>query len=179
MDAQSRQKDIKVIGLYLVVILAILRFLVYPLQGAVASKKVILGEQGESYRLKYQLLERKGQVQSGGSVVTRDAVSPYLYDGGISLTQIQAEVIEEVAKLAEKKGMTVLNFEMPEAVAGKKVTEVSVQIRLKGKPDAFRDLLAAIGEVKGILSVKSMEINLLSDQEFSYMLVISAFRMET
>jgi Tfp pilus assembly protein PilO len=178
MDSESRRKEVKVIGLYLIIILVILRFLVYPLHGAVERKKLILDEQSESYRLKYQLLEKKEKAQSGGPVVTRDAVLPYLYDSGISITQIQAEVIEEVAKLAENKGMTVLNFEMPEALAGKKVTEVPVQIRLSGKPEAFRDLLAAIGEAKKVLGIKSMEINTLSGQELSYMLVISAFRVE-
>ena len=179
MDSENRQNTVKKIGLYLVVLLVILRFFVYPIHGAVERKKEALGELRESFRMKQQLLERKDRTPSVGSaVVTRDALVPYLYDSRSSYSQIQAEVIEDVMKLAEQKGMTVLNFEMPETTAGKRVSKVSVQIRLSGKPAAFNELLRNVAEAKKILSVESTEINTFGGQELSYMLVISTCRIE-
>jgi len=178
MDAENRQKNIRVVGIYIIIILALLRSLVYPLHGAVEKRKALLAEQTENLRLQSRIIDRQGQARPAGAVVDGSEVLPYLYDSQIRTPQIQAEVIEEVVKAAEKRGLLVLNFEMPEAVVGKKVTEAPVRIRLSGKPEAFRELLVELSETKKILSVKTLEINSLSGQGLSYMLVVSAFRVE-
>lgn len=176
MDA-TRQKQIRAIGLYLIVLLALLRFLIYPLHAAVEQKKVIMGEQRESYRLKYRILESERQGQARKAVVDEKAVSPHLYDKTLACSYIQADILEQLLKLAEEKGLTVLNFEMMEPIIGKTVSEAPVLIRLSGQSGAFIEVLQAIETGKKALSVKSLEITR-TREDLRFSLTLSAFRVE-
>jgi hypothetical protein len=167
----------QVIGLYILVILALLRFLIFPLHGAVEKKKILLEEQLETYRLKYQIQERQRGNQGPNLVVEKSVLFPSLYDKGNSYSFIQSDVIEQVMKLAEKTGLTVQNFEMLVPSAGKGISEVPVLIRLKGQPGGFIEILKAIEMGKKILTIKSMEINR-TDPDFTFSLTLSAFRVE-
>jgi len=162
-----------VIGLYILVILALLRFLIFPLHGAVEKKKILLSEQLETYRLKYQIQERQRGNQGPNLIVEKSVLFPSLYDKGNSYSFIQSDVM----KLAEKTGLTVQNFEMLVPSAGKGISEVPVLIRLKGQPGGFIEILKAIEMGKKILTIKSMEINR-TDPDFTFSLTLSAFRVE-
>jgi len=177
MAEPNRQKDIKTIGIYIILILALVRFFIYPLHAAVEGKKLMLGEQYESYRAKYRLLER--QKENGGrrTAVERTALFPYLYDRKVSRSYMQTDILERLVKLAEKKGMTVVNFEMLEAMAEKEISEVPVLARLKGRPKAFVELLEAMETGEKALNVKSLEISR-SGQDLIFSLTLSAFRTE-
>ena len=179
MAENLKQKNIEIkrIGIYIIIILALIRFLIYPLHASLREKKVLLGEWNENYRIKSQVLEKQRENLGEKTVLKKDALFPYLYDKGVPNSYIQSDVLEQVTKLAEKKGLTVLNFEMLEPVAGKGISEVPVLIRLKGKPGGFIEILKAIEMGKKILSVKSMEINR-ADPDFTFSLTLSAFRVE-
>lgn len=177
MAELNRQREIKTIGVYIIVILALMRFVVYPLHTSVEEKKLMLSEQYESYRLKYQLLERHGQIQGRKTSVEKAALFPHLYDREISHSYIQTDVLEEIIKLAEKKGMTVVNFEMLEPIVGKSLSEAPVLVRLKGMPRAFMELLKTMETGKKALSIKSIEVSR-SGQELMFSLTIFAFRTE-
>ncbi|MFA4916751.1 MAG: GspMb/PilO family protein [Syntrophales bacterium] len=173
----NRQKEIKKIGIYVIVILALIRFVVYPLHASVEERKLMVSEQYESYRLKYQLLEKYRQLQSHSITVDKAVLFPYLYEREIRPSYIQTDVIEKIVKLAEKEDLTVLSFEMLEPVAEKNLSEIPVLIRLKGMPGAFIELLKTMETGEKALSIKSMEISR-SGQELIFSLTISAFRTE-
>jgi hypothetical protein len=174
----NRQKAIRVVGFYIVLILVLIRFLVYPLNVAVADKKISFAEQYESYKLKYQLLERqKGERQDSKAVVDKTALFPQLYEKGVGYSHIQADILEEFTKFVEAKGMTVLNFEMPEPVIGKDVSEVPVIIRIQAKPTGIIEIIEMIETNRRALRIKSTEISR-SGQDFQFSLTISAFRVE-
>jgi hypothetical protein len=82
-----------------------------------------------------------------------------------------------VTNIAEKKGFTLVNFEMLEPIAGKGVSEVPILVRLKGMPGPFIEILEAIEKGKRALSIRSMEITK-SGQDQVFSLTISAFRVE-
>jgi hypothetical protein len=179
MEDTSGQKRIRVAGIYIILILALLRFLVYPLHGVVATKKVVLAEQREAYQIKSSLLARHSAkpAQEAKPVVDKASVSPYLYEKEKSISLIQADVLESIIAYAQEKGLTVLNFELPDAVAGKNFSEVPVLVRLSGKPDGLMDTLRMVGSQKRALNVKSAEITR-SGQGLTLILTLSAFRME-
>lgn len=169
--------DIKKIGIYLIIILALIRFLIYPLHASLQKKRVLLGEWYESYRLKSQVQERQKRDQGEKTLLGKDALLPYLYDKGILYSNIQSEIIEQIINIAGKKGLTVLNFEMLEPGVGKGVSEVPVLVRLKGPPGPFIEILKAIEKGEKALSVRSMEISR-SDPDLNFSLTISSFRLE-
>jgi len=177
MADPARQKTIKVIGLYVVIILALARFLIYPLNAAVAGKKTSLVEQYENYKLKYRLVERQKTDQDSRAAVDKTVLFTQLYEKGVGYSLIQADIIEQVTKFAEKKGMTVLNYEMPEPAIGKNVSEVPVIIRLQMKPLNIIETFEMIKKGKRILRIKSTDISM-SGQDLQLSLNLSAFRVE-
>jgi hypothetical protein len=174
---KQKQKGLKVIGIYIIIILALLRFLIYPLHASLQEKKVLLGEWYESYRLKSRVQERQERDQGEKTLLGKDALLLYFYDKGVLYSNIQSEIIEQIISIAGKKGLTVLNFEMLEPGVGKGVSEVPILIRLRGSPGAFIETLEIMEKGEKTLSVRSMEITQ-SGQDQVFSLTLSAFRLE-
>lgn len=169
--------QIRMIGIYIIIILALLRFLIFPLHGGIQEKKIVLGEQQETYSLKYQAFERQRENPGEKSGVEKGALLPQLYDKGTSSSYIYSEVLEQVTKLAEKRGLIVVNFEMLEPVAGKIISEIPILVRLRGQPGPFIEVLDTIKNGEKLLNIRSMEITKTGQDQF-FSLTISAFRME-
>lgn len=176
MANPATQKNIRMIGLYIVVILVLIRFLIYPLHGAIAGKKVVLDELYDSFKLKSRMIRQQDTIRVGPAV-DKEVLSPYVYQKGVGYSYIQADILERVTKSAEERGLTVLNFEMPETAPGKNISEVPVVIRLQGKPLSFVETLEMIRKKGKLLIIKSTEISK-SGLTFQYSLTISAFRLE-
>ena len=169
------------IGIYIIIILALLRFLIFPLQGTIQEKKEVLGEQQETYNLKYQVFERQRENQGMKTGkepgVEKGVLLPHLYDKGVSNSYIYSDVLEQVTKLAERKGLTIVSFETLEPVAGKNISEVPILVRLKGQPGSFIEVLDTIEKSGKVLSIRSMEISKSGQDQF-FSLTIAAFRVE-
>jgi hypothetical protein len=85
--------------------------------------------------------------------------------------------LEQVIKIAEKKGLLVLNFEMMDPLSGKNITEVSVSVRLKGKAGAFIEILEDLEKSEKVLGIRSLEITKSAPDHVFY-LILSGFKME-
>jgi hypothetical protein len=174
---KQEQIQIKVIGVYVIVTLILLRFLIYPLHVAIQEKKTFLQDLYETYRIKSQVQERQKRDQGEKTLLGKDALLPHLYDKGIIYSNIQSEIIEQIIDIAGKKGLTVLNFEMLEPGVGKGVSEVPILVRLKGPPGPFIETLETIEKSEKVLGTRSMEITK-SGQDQVFSLTLSAFRLE-
>lgn len=178
MTNSERKKELKIIGLYVVIILTFLRFIAYPLYGAVGAKKTAFDDYYATYVLKYRLLENSKTQQKGKPVVDKKGLANSFYTKDVRFSNIQADVIETLIKLAEKKGLMVLDFEILEPAAGKNVSEIPVLLRLQGKIIDFIDILKSIEKADKTLSVKSLEINRAAGQDLRYFLTVTVFRVE-
>lgn len=176
-NLKQQKIELKRIGIYVVILLALIRFLIYPLQASLQEKKALLGEWYENYRIKSQVLERQREGQGIKVAVGKSVLLSALYDKGVPNSYIQSDLLEWVTKIAEQNGLTIINFEMVEPFVGKGVSEVPILIRLKGLPRPFMGTLEAIGKGKRALKIRSMEITK-SGKEQLYSLTISAFRVE-
>jgi Tfp pilus assembly protein PilO len=175
------QKIFTLAGVYVIIVLALVRFVVYPLHASLEEKKIILHELSETYRLKAQQYARQNQArleQSQGWTAKEKDVAPYLYDRGMPFSSVQADMLENIISTAEKKGVTVLGFEMLDPSTGKKVSEVPVSIRMSGtKTRDLLDLLKALSDDKKTLRMRSIEMNR-TEREIQVTLTLSGFRME-
>ena len=169
--------SIRALGLYLIAILILLRFVIYPLQSNLEERKVLLGDQVENYQIKMRILERQKENPEAKTAVDRDALSPHLYEKGESNSYIQSDILQQVIKMAEGKGLAVMNFEMLEPIAGKKITELPVLIRVKGKVEGFAEIMGEIEKHKKILSIRSMEISRSGTDQILH-LTLSTFKLE-
>lgn len=178
MDYLQRKKELKIIGLYIVVILALLRIVVFPLHGALTVKRNAFHEYYDSYILKYRLFERSKAQEKNKPATDMKMLFQDHYLKDVRFSTIQVDVVETLIKLAENKGIIVLDFEMLEPVLGKNVSEISVLIRLEGKVLNFNEVLKSIEQGEKALHVKSLEINNAAGQDMRYFLTVTAFRVE-
>ena len=164
------------VGIYVIIVLALLRFLVYPLRAAVKDRESALADQYDTYALKSRMLE-KTYHDHEGEKTSRDLerLRFSLYARSEQTSKIQAEVLASLSALSEAKGMTVTGFEMPEALAGKKITEVPVVIRLKGRAEAFVELLKTLEKQEKILLVRAVEASA-TGQDMTISLTVKALR---
>jgi hypothetical protein len=104
-NLKEKNIEIKRIGIYVIVILALIRFLIYPLHASLREKKVLLEEWYENYRIKSQVLERQREGQGIKINVEKSVLFPHLFDKGVSNAYIQSDVLEWLQTLQKKKAL--------------------------------------------------------------------------
>ncbi len=175
----SDNEMFKTIGICVIIILAIARFIVYPLHGYIAKKKVVFNEFNDAFRIKEQHFTRQSmgrQHPTNARIVKKD-VAPYVYERELPFSSVQAEVIDAIVKIAEKKGLSVQNYEMLEATTGKMISDVPIRISLAGKPEDLLAVLKSIVSEGKAVQIKNLEMSKRAD-EMTMMLALSAFRLE-
>lgn len=175
--AKGNNNWVKTIGVYIIIILALLRFLVYPLHATLKDRRAIFADQQETYLLKSRLLQQARQTRDSGDVKDQDKVRSTLYPRDVRFSDIQEEMLTSITKCAEKNGLNVLGFEMPEVAGSEKISEVPVVIRLSGNAESFVKLLKGFQENKKTLQVKAMDISV-SGEAMTFLVTVNAFRME-
>jgi len=154
----ERQEKLKVVGIYLIIILALLRFLVYPLYNAVEEQKRVNNAQQDHYRLKVRLLSQQQQNRNtDSSFVTKAELTPYLYEKSHSLLEIQLEVVEKLKALAREKGAGLVRFEIHETLRGKTLSEAPVTVSFSGPPQALMNILRTVETSRKLLGIKNIE----------------------
>lgn len=174
------KNDVKVIGFYVLIALVLWRFLVIPLRNCVEKEKAVLANYAEIYRTKSSLVKKYHQIQSGyesNASVKGNTRLTSLYKNDTPYTHIQSECIQGIIARAEKYGMMVINFEIPEIVVAKNTSEIPVVIRLRGAPKAIISLLQEMHRWDKILSFHHFE-TIKGDQDFIFTLTVSTFRAE-
>jgi Tfp pilus assembly protein PilO len=175
--AKGSNNWVKTIGVYIIIILALLRFIIYPLHAAVKDRRAIFADQQETYLLKSRLFQQGWQTRDAEDVKDQDNVRFALYPRDARFSDIQTEMLTVMTKYAGKNGVNVLGFEMPEVAGGEKTSEVPVVIRLSGNAESFVKFLKSIQENKKFLTVKAMDISV-SGESMTFLVTVSAFRME-
>ncbi len=177
MANPGKQEKIRTAGIYLIIILALLRFLIYPLYNGVERQKRLLADQQENYRLKIQVLNSQRSGAPATPLVEKAEVAPYVYEKTDSLTSIQLDVVNRMSLLAKEKGGELVRFEMLEASAEKTLSEAPVTLWFSGQPKDLMTILHEVETTRKSLGIKTMEISkgakgpLLS-------LTLSAYRLE-
>lgn len=178
MTDTGKQDKLRTFGIYLIVILAVLRFWVYPQYSAVEKEKRVLDAQRESYRLKVRLLSRQQNRKAAVQTVKKDLLAPHLYEKSQSLMQIQLDVVHRLNGLAKEKGGELARFEILETIPGKTLSEAPVALWFSGQPKALMDILREVETSEKLLSIRNMELKK-GTGDCLLSLTLSAYRMET
>jgi Tfp pilus assembly protein PilO len=173
----GKKIEVKKIGIHIIIILALIRFLVYPLHSMLQEKKALLEERYESYRLKYQVFEKQRKEQANEERVKKSDLSPPLFGKEVSYSNIQVEVLSFVQNIAERNGLTLVNFEMMEPLLGREISEIPVLIRLRGEAKPFIEILKTIEKSEKLLSIRSLEVTR-GEPGMNFSLTLSSFRLE-
>lgn len=172
-------KDFKTVGVYLIIILAIMKFVLVPLNNSLNAKKIILNEYLDTYRTRSLTLQKhtspaevdktEGEEKERFLKLINPKDSP--------VPAIQSKTLRSVIEKAEKNGLNVVNFELPDAATGKNITEVPVLLRVKGTPKALVGLLKDIKNLERLTDVKGIEIARSGDESI-FTITLTTYRVE-
>lgn len=179
-----KRDRLKIIGICLIIMLIILRFAILPLNNSVKGKKANLNEYLETYRMKLMLAQRKKQVDetlkvSESAYEREEKIFASLYPKDSHIIETQSETIKAITKSAEKNGLSMINFQIPERVVTEDLSEIYVVIRLEGMPNAIIGLLNDINEMKMITDVKHLQISPNRKKLFTVQLTLVNYRIES
>lgn len=169
------RNELTKIGIYLVIILIILRFAITPLNSQIKEKNELLSQVAQSYSLKQEIYERK--VAEAEKAKKAPEATKYVYAKRFSYNAIRNTVLNWLLDEAEKKGLSIVNFELPEIKKGKVLSEMNVTIRLKGKIKSVLDFVDMIEQTDKLLLVKNLDISR-TGQEYNITLGVAFFRSE-
>ncbi|MCC6347883.1 MAG: hypothetical protein IT388_11900 [Nitrospirales bacterium] len=175
----NREK-FKLIGFYVLAVLILVRFVIVPYRHALEEKRTLLGEYTETYRMRAASLERFREGEKAKSERNSAAETSLLksvFPRTEPYASLQAELVREITTQAEKEELTVLNFEFPDPVLFKTISEVTVVIRLKGEQKGVVALLREMEKADGKYIMKRFE-NARSGQDTLCSMTVSAFRRE-
>lgn len=172
----TQTKTLLVLSLF---IIFILKFLIMPLAHSVDDKKTLLGMAIESYRSKSMMLRAYKDTRSINATdeTNKNLLLKSVYEKRIPFIVIQVDVLQNILDAAEKEKLTVLNFEFPDVMPDKEISEVPVLVRLKGPHKAVIALLEAIEAGRMALKCKQFE-GQNSNQDFLISMLVTAFRVE-
>lgn len=163
------------IGIYIVIILVIIKFAVTTFSNKLKEKREILSETVHTYYLKKDIYEKK-LAEIERSSKAPEAIN-FIYNKKYSYNSIRNTVLNWLIEEAERKGLSIVNFELPEIKKGKTLSEINVTLRLKGKIKPFIDLLEIVEQADKLILVKNTDI-LRTGQDFNMVLTVSFFRSE-
>lgn len=158
LTALGSRSWVATIGVYIIILLALTRFLIYPLHAAVKDRRAALDDQRERNSIRTRILEQVRQGPQKDSLHDSGRMHSALYPRGASIAKVQSDVVTMIRELSEGNGMSLTGFEMPEAVPGKKITEIPIVVRLKGRAESFLAVLKYISKEEKIMMIKAMEV---------------------
>lgn len=169
-------QKLKTIGLYVIIMLAVVRFFIVPMQSSLKAKKLIFADKIEVYNTKKSVLERQEGGTQKDAPPDKEKPAELFYPKDQPASAIQAELINDLIDKAEKKGLTVASFELPEVIAGKSLTEANVIFRFSGRALVVNEFLGELERNKKRLNIKVFETDMRGEEQFVNM-TITAFRL--
>ena len=175
-------EKLRIIGIYLIIILSLLIFVISPLSNSLKGKKEVLNEYLEAYETKNVFAQRRRQVNE---TVNKKSVSEEekefiasLYPKDSLVSEIQIETFKTIRKSVEKNDLDVVNFRFFENVARNDLGEVSIIVNIKGMPKAIIGLLKDINEMKMLTDIKNLQITG-SKKQFTVQLTLTNYLIES
>lgn len=176
MTTTDNKATLKNIGIYLILLLALLRFLVYPLHNTMEARKQILVEQKAAYTQKIRVWKRLCS-RVATPPVRKDALAPCLYEKSSDITSIQLDVVARLSRVAREQGGEMMRFELLEGIPGKSLSEAPLTVWFEGSSQTLMEILQGLEATEKTLAIKEMAIDKRS-HGFVLSLTLSAYRLE-
>lgn len=167
-------QKLKTPGIYIVIMLTVIRFLIVPLHHNLTAKKIVFADKIEVYNTKKAFLDRQGGEGRKDIPADKGKLTELLYAKAQPASAVQAEVLKDLIERANKKGLTLASFELPEVIPGKSLTEVNVVLRFSGRASVVIEFLGELEKQKRRLNPKIFEIYTSGEEQFVN-LTVSAF----
>ncbi|MBF0463913.1 MAG: type 4a pilus biogenesis protein PilO [Nitrospirae bacterium] len=166
---------IRKIGFLLVALLTIARFGIVPLTTEVEKKKSVIEDYKVTYASKMELLKRYMSIDMNDYPEVNQELSQLVFPKESNKTSVQTDIVKFLTTTAEGRQLNVSNFQMVEGSEGSVITEVTVIIKLKGKPKKIIEFLREVQNHKPLVRIKNIELNQSGDTDYAAKIVASAY----
>ncbi|PMP90135.1 MAG: hypothetical protein C0170_07090 [Hydrogenobaculum sp.] len=122
--------DRKKLGIYIIVILSILRFVIYPMKEEVKKDKEKLNSKLQEYMEDIKLYTSKKIKQPSQSVSNNQISIENLYGENAKSKDIQISLAKIVKKYAKQNNINLQSIEMPKPSKTKYIEQIDIKVRL-------------------------------------------------
>jgi Tfp pilus assembly protein PilO len=174
------KEKLRLLGIYVIVILMVLRFFVVPYSHSLQSKKELLESLVETYQSNTQRisnLENQKKVQQEETLLQIQLDKDF-YPKSMPYTIIQVNLLKKLIEKAAKNKLDFVNFELPEVNTGKNVSQIKVVLRLNGEPKDFVNFLGSLNKLNKKTDITSLQITKAMQNKFLYTITFAVYRIE-
>jgi hypothetical protein len=150
--------DRKKLLLYLLVVLAIARFVAVPASGKLDERKALYEDTLNANRSKMQLVARQSEAAAEDTPENIGRVMGQIYPESYDKTSAETDISDWLTKSCESKGMGIINFQYLEETKHPGYIEVPVIMRMTGQIKKIFELLREAKERKPMVMVKKFEL---------------------
>lgn len=154
----QKQRAMRKIGLYVVLVLAALRFVVAPLHDSVENKKTLLKESTASLASAKQLLKAYKFAGGEGDPELQEQLSTMIYPAQSNKTALQTDLINEINAMAHTHHLAALGFGLGESGEMAGLKDFSVIVRLQGGLKPAITLFRELQGKKPLIRLRELEI---------------------
>lgn len=176
-----KRETLRLILIYIIFILLFLKFGVFPLKESLEEKKKVYLEYAETYFQKKALLEKKKEiieeVSEKAQENLKEEIPGYIYPKEADPFEIQLKLAEEIKNIAQNKKLEILGFDLLPLSYGKRLTEISLSFRLKGKPKDAIEFLKILEKREKKIFFKELTISE-SARQVNLNFTLSVFKSE-
>jgi len=157
---------IKILLLHGLILLAIGQWLIVPLQGMVEEQRQLQREYVEAIAIKQATLARSREQRETlvASSTQHDTLLSMVYAQADNPVALQSQILEGVIQKAQKAGLSILNFELPEPGREKTFIKVPLVLRVNGLPKELIAFSESLKKMPKRLLVKQFDIQAGSPQ---------------
>lgn len=175
-----RREDLRKVGFYIVILLALANFVIKPLQIDLKHTETRFYQLKQTYLLRKELYEKRLALTK--SQPKKDAelehnILALLYPKSDSYTIIRGKLMKSLTSKAEEKNLVVQSFEFLEVKRSEYLSEIPISLRLKGQIKPLLELIKELETSEKLILVRQLEISP-SRPDYNINLMLSVFRSE-
>ncbi len=169
--------DRKKLGIYLIIILSILRFVIYPMKEELKKDKERLNSKLQDYMEDIKLYTSKKIKQPRQNISNNQISIENLYDESAKSKDIQISLAKLVKKYAKQNNINLQSIEMPKPSKTKYIEQIDIKVRLStNDPYKVFSLFQYLEAMPKYTVIRETQVNIFG-QNVNFYFTVSTYKL--
>lgn len=169
--------DRKKLGIYLIIILSILRFVIYPMKEELKKDKERLNSKLQDYMEDIKLYTSKKIKQPRQNISNNQISIENLYDKNAKSKDIQISLAKLVKKYAKQNNISLQSIEMPKPSKTKYIEQIDIKVRLStNDPYKVFSLFQYLEAMPKYTVIRETQVNIFG-QNVNFYFTVSTYKL--
>ena len=169
--------DRKKLGIYLIIILSILRFVIYPMKEELKKDKERLNSKLQDYMEDIKLYTSKKIKQPRQNISNNQISIENLYDESAKSKDIQISLAKLVKKYAKQNNISLQSIEMPKPSKTKYIEQIDIKVRLStNDPYKVFSLFQYLEAMPKYTVIRETQVNIFG-QNVNFYFTVSTYKL--